>query len=185
MNNLYFKQLKIMFYTEGNELIYYLQRFPLTKKLVTDECYRNRDVKLFLSVLNKIRKIIIEFFLGMLAVFMTVIFPCLIFESASAVKDNSAVLFHLMFWMFCIFGAFGHNCIASLSTDRNDYIMLHVMHTPAREYYMTLLFRRIIRTFADFFVLIFFGGPKMWLVCCAYVICFRFIGEALNLFLYD
>ena len=57
MNNLYFKQLKIMFYTEGNELIYYLQRFPLTKKLVTDECYRNRDVKLFLSVLNKIRKI--------------------------------------------------------------------------------------------------------------------------------
>ena len=185
MNNLYFKQLKIMFYTEGNELIYYLQRFPLTKKLVTDECYKNRDVKLFLSIINKIRKIIIEFFLGMLAVFLTVVFPCLIFDSATVVKDNSAVLFHLMFWMFCVFGAVGHNCIASRSTDRNDYIMLHVMHTPAKEYYMTLLFRRIIRTFADFFVLIFFGGLKMWLLCCAYVICFRFIGEALNLFLYD
>lgn len=185
MNNLYFKQLKISFFREGNELIYYLQKFPLTKKLVTDECYKNRDVKLFLSIINKIRKTILEFLLGCLAVFFTVIFPCLVFDDPSAVKNNQALMFHLMFWMFCIFGAFGHNCIAAPSKERNDYIMLHVMHTPAKEYYMTLLFRRIIRTFADFFVLVFFGGLKTWLLCCAYVICFRFIGEALNLFLYD
>ncbi|MBP1590639.1 MAG: hypothetical protein ILP22_01190 [Oscillospiraceae bacterium] len=185
MNNPYFKQLKISFFREGNELIYYLQKFPLTKKLVTDECYKNRDVKLFLSIINKIRKTILEFLLGCLAVFFTVIFPCLVFDDPSAVKNNQALMFHLMFWMFCIFGAFGHNRVAAPSVDRNDFIMLHVMHTPAKEYYMTLLFRRIIRTFADFFVLVFFGGLKTWLLCCAYVICFRCIGEAVHLFLYD
>ena len=86
MNNPYFKQLKISFFREGNELIYYLQKFPLTKKLVTDECYKNRDVKLFLSIINKIRKTILDFLLGCLAVFFTVIFnnrSCFIIKFAN------------------------------------------------------------------------------------------------------
>ncbi len=185
MNNLYFKQLVINAHTDGNELIYYLQKFPLTKKLVTDEWYKNRDLKLVLSILNKIRKSILDFIIGMFCVFFVVVLPCLVFESASAVKDNAGLIFHLMFWMFCIFGAFTHNSVASRSSERNDYIMLHVMHTSAKEYYMTVFCKRLLKTFADFFVLVFFGGFKVWLVSCIYVIFFRCMGEAVNLFLYD
>ena len=87
--------------------------------------------------------------------------------------------------MFCIFGAFSNISVAKPSKEPNDFIMLHVMHTPAKDYYMTVFFGRILKTFVDFFVLIFFGGFKVWLVSCIYVIFFRCIGEAVNLFLYD
>lgn len=184
-NNLYFKQLKISFFTEGNELIYWLEKFPLSKKLVNDSWYRNNDLKLVLSVINRIRKTVINFILGMLAVFVTVAFPCMIFESVSMIRDNPGLLFHILFWVFCVFGGLSNVSIVHRFHEKNDYIMLHVMHTPAKEYYMMVYARRILKTFADFFVLIFFGGLRTYLICCAYVICFRMTGEAAAVLSFD
>lgn len=183
-NNLYFRQLKISFYRGGNELIYYLSKFPFIKKFVKDSWYANNDLKLVLSVIQKIKSLIVWFIIGILSLFITLCFPVMIFDSASDVKDNMSVLFHIVFWVYCIMGAFAHRTIAIKSTDRNEYIMLHVMHTPAREYYMMKLCIRLLRTFADFLPIIFFGGFKAYLICCGYILCFRCIGEAFDLFKY-
>lgn len=185
MNNLYFRQLKIGFYTSGNAFFYYLSKFPLIKRLVKDSWYANSDLKLVFAVLGKIREIITAFIIGVLSLFVVLIFPAIIFRESFSLRDRPDVVFHIVFWMFCITGAFLNTSIAVRSVKRDDYIMLHVMHCPAKGFYLTRLTGRLLKTFADFLPLLFFCKFKAYLICSLYIMCFRCAGEAFELFVYD
>ncbi len=116
-----------------NSFQYFLRHTPLIKRLFKNSSYEIQDVKLAISILSVLFKILIKMFFSVLF-FMVPVFAAQLRLENSPASDRFSLIILLTLVLF-VCGGIGNN--AMMGTDANDYYSVCLLRMDAREYFLS------------------------------------------------
>lgn len=194
MFELMYQQMQVAFAERINKFIYTIKRLPLIGKCISGELYAMISVKRKLAVLAAICSVLGDI-LNKLCYFVfaivigVVIINFVIVDEKVGSRELSTEIYWLFFFMNFLLGSFVNSRICAC--DEKDYLLVGLLRIDARKYFLLKVFKSQIAQIIYYtvFMLItqyFFGGSvKTTLLYMTGFAAFRFIGEALRLYLND
>lgn len=176
-------------YAEGaNQFIYFLKRIPLLGKKVPEKLYKKTDIKLILGAIWEILRLFGGFFKKSFYLGIMIILPAyLITGDMSKVQP---IFFHILFFLNFILGPLMKSTVFN-KYNKKAYNMITLMRADAGDYYLGEMIYRNLTDFVYFILpaviigLIIGFSPLRALILIIELIAFRFMGEWLQLFVYD
>ena len=194
MFELMYQQMQISYAEKINRFIYTIKRIPFFGKYIPEELYARislkRTIAVFIGILSLIEDIFYKFIYFFGAVLMEVIIIAAKLEEDKFVFDEAGIMiFWIFFFMNFLLGSFVNSRICAC--DENDYLMVGLLRIDARRYFLIKMFKSQITQIIYYTVFmlvaqhIFDGNIKTTLLYMSGFAAFRFIGEALRLYLND
>ena len=194
MFELMYQQMQISYAEKINRFIYTIKRIPFFGKYIPEEFYARislkRTLAVFIGILSLIEDIFYKFIYFFGAVLMEVIIIAAKLEEDKFVFDEAGIMiFWIFFFMNFLLGSFVNSRICAC--DENDYLMVGLLRIDARKYFLIKMFKSQITQIIYYTVFmlvaqhIFDGNIKTTLLYMSGFAAFRFIGEALRLYLND
>lgn len=188
MRRTFINSFKVSFAENANAFIYFLKRVPVIGKRISDNLYKETKAKIVIGIIGEIWEFIKSILKKFLYLGVMLVLP------AELIAKDTGMFFpyflHMFFFLNLIFGSFTNTVIFN-NADKMAYDMIVLMRAEARKYYISAILYKNITNFIYFILpmiivgLIFGFSPLRALTLLALLTAFRFIGEALNLFIYD
>lgn len=179
---------KVSFAEKSNTFIYFLKRIPLVGKKIPDNLYKRTHAKLIIGLIREILGVLGGFAGKAMYLGAMIILPA--YLMTKDVAKLQPIFIHLFFFLSFILGPLMKNIIFD-KTNKSAYNMITLMRADAREYYVGQILYRNIMDFIYFALpvmiisLIIGFSPIKAIVLVVELIAFRFMGEWLQLFIYD
>ena len=194
MFGLMYQQMQISYAEKINRFIYTIKRIPFFGKYIPEEFYARislkRTLAVFIGILSLIEDIFYKFIYFFSAVLMEVIMIAAKLDEDKFVFDEAGIMiFWIFFFMNFLLGSFVNSRICAC--DENDYLMVGLLRIDAGKYFLIKMFKSQITQIIYYTVFmlvaqhIFDGNIKTTLLYMSGFAAFRFIGEALRLYLND
>lgn len=192
-----YKQMQILFAEKINKFIYTLRKIPFIGKSFQEDLYARVSLKKFLAVIVAIYTFLSDFCCKLIY-FCFVIYvgmlPMLLADGEKVlnyINDYLSVYaYWIIFFMNMLLGSFANSQICAC--DENDYFFVGLLRLNAKRYYLTKMFKaHILQTiyftiFMCVLQVVFFNSSIIdVLLFMAVYFSFRFIGEAVKLYLND
>ncbi len=182
MFNTLIMSLKIDYTYSINAFIYNLRRLPILKDLITEDIYKSKNLKRFISIISIIYSCLKTIFFHLLYFF-------LIYFLASIInKTNISKSFIHIYFIFSIIGFFINNNL--LNTSKKKYFSIVLFNMNAKKFMESSLFynlfRYLILNILSFMVISYFIDIPFIIIIYLLLIPFflRIVGEALNILFY-
>lgn len=195
MFELMYQQMQVAFAERVNKFIYTVRRIPFIGKYIPEELYARVSLKRVLAVLAAIWSVFGDI-LGKLLYFLFAI--CLgvaavytVFDGGkNAFTGQGIMLFWIFFFMNFLLGSFVNSKICAC--DEKDYLLVGLLRIDAKKYFLLKMFKSQITQIIYYTVfmivaqhIIFDESLTTVLLYMLGFAAFRFIGEAVRLFLND
>lgn len=188
MYKTFVNSFKVSFAENANSFIYFLKRVPIIGKRVSDNLYKETNAKITIGIISEIWGFIKSILKKFLYLGVMLILP------AELITQGKELLFpyflHMFFFLNLIFGSFINTVIFN-NADKMAYDMIVLMRAEARRYYISAILYKNITNFIYFILPMIISGfivgftPLQAFTLLIILTAFRFIGEAVNLFLYN
>lgn len=184
----FINSFKISYAESANQFIYFLKRVPFLGKKVPEKLYKQTNAKQILGIISYIFGIIGEFFKKSLYLCLLILLPAsLIAKTEGRV---SFIFFHILFFMSFIIGSLMKSTVFN-KLNKPAFNMVVLMKADAKEYYVGEILYKNLSGFI-YFVLpaIVIGSiigfsPAKAIVLIVELICFRFMGEFIHIYIYN
>lgn len=194
MFELMYQQMQIAFAERVNKFIYTIRKLPFIGKYIPEELYAMISVKRGFAVLAAIWSvlgdILCKFFYFFGAVFVSVLIVASKLDEDKIVFSEAGIMiFWIFFFMNFLLGSFVNSKICAC--DEKDYLLVGLLRIDARKYFLLKVFKSQITQIIYYTVFMLvvqhiFGGKVITtLLYMVGFAAFRFIGEALRLYLND
>ena len=137
-----------------NHFLYYLKKFPVIGKRITNDVFRFGKTKVLLRGLIEILKIIFQTGLSAAGMLMFVLLPMIVREEP---LTNLSLLMHHFFFAYFIFVPILTNTILQ-SRDLKAYTMVHLLRLEAKKYFLSQLALKLSIKAIRYALLILIGG---------------------------
>ena len=195
MFELMYQQMQIAFAERINKFIYTVRRIPVIGKCIPEELYARVSLKRVLAVLAAIWSVLgdminkLLYFLAAICLGAAVVYIFLD-DGKNAFTGQSIMLFWIFFFMNFLLGSFVNSTICAC--DEKDYLLVGLLRIDAKKYFLLKIFKSQITQIIYYTVFmsvaqhIIFDESLMtvFLYMLGFA-AFRFIGEAVRLFLND
>lgn len=195
MFELMYQQMQIAFAERINKFIYTVRRIPVIGKCIPEELYARVSLKRVLAVLAAIRSVLgdminkLLYFLAAICLGAAVVYIFLD-DGKNAFTGQSIMLFWIFFFMNFLLGSFVNSNICAC--DEKDYLLVGLLRIDAKKYFLLKIFKSQITQIIYYTVFmsvaqhIIFDESLMtvFLYMLGFA-AFRFIGEAVRIFLND
>lgn len=183
--------IKLKTATNTNSFIYFLKRLWLIGKLFKDSMYSDSDTKNTLAIVVSVLVQIKNLFTTGIYLFMMVILPILLAESTNdeLKGDRLYIVIHILFFLNFIIGSFSDSHIFSVTQEK--ILCIKQMHMKPGSYIKAALLIKYFPFYLYYLIafLIMFpligGSITLAIVLWIAYICFRMLGEAIQLYVYD
>jgi len=188
MISTFINSFKVSFVEKANTFIYFLKRLPFIGKKIPDSLYKRTQAKLVIGIISMILGIFGGFLRKTLYLCLMVILPSYLITNN--INKVEPVFIHIFFFLSLIVGPI----MKSVIFDKNNkaaFNMITLMRADAREYYVGELLHRNVLDFIYFLMpmliigLIIGLSPLKVLILIVELVALRFIGEWLQLYMYD
>lgn len=174
----------------ANTFIYYFKRIWLIGKILPDAIYSNMKLKNIISIIIAVFFQLCNILKKAVYLILMIWYPIMLSNKASLQSGEVIALFvNIFFYLSCILGALQDSEIFKIT--REKYVCLKYMKMNPKGYVFITMSTKYINHFVFYLPilitgLLMLGGTVyqavvMWLA----LICFRFMGEALQLIVYD
>ncbi|MCM8709532.1 hypothetical protein M2651_00660 [Clostridium sp. SYSU_GA19001] len=179
---------KVSFAENANTFIHFLKRVPLIGKKIPDSLYKETGAKLFVGIVSQIFSIFAAIFKKALYLGIMLVLPAFLMSEKTG--GFLAKFLHMFFFLNIIYGSIMNNVIFNYA-DKSAFNMITLMRADAREYYVSAMLYKYITNFIYFILPMIITGlivkfsPLKALTLLLFLTCFKFIGEYLNIFIYN
>lgn len=173
---------KVAFAERSNGFIYYLKKLPLIGKKISEGLYRATEVKLILGFVATAFAFIFGFLGKAIYLGLMIMLPAVLISGESGNVIETAL--HIFFFLSFILGPI----VNALITDNQmeAYKMISLMRVEAGNYFKSkLIYKRIINFIHFLPIMMFVFSPLKGFILTVGFIAFKFIGEALQIFIYE
>lgn len=173
----------------ANRVIFYLKRIPIIGKRIPDRIYAESDLKLIATVVVTILIIIRKLAGKGIYIGLMFVMPLFVIFKEIPTADHFEAFVSMFFFLSFLAGTVQISVL--LEANRNKYLCIKMMRFRARDFVIPSFFARHITNFLYFLpaVIIAFviidGGILQAFLMLLLMTAFRFISEALQLYLYD
>ncbi|GAA0182454.1 hypothetical protein SH2C18_48300 [Clostridium sediminicola] len=191
MINTFLASFKVSFATGGNTFIYFLKRVPLLGKVISDNLYKETNIKIVLGIISEIFSIIGGFLKKALYLGLMILLPSFLINHY-LLKDINLLpeFLHIFFFLSFIIGTLSKPIIFD-KQNKKAYDMIVLMRADAKEFYLFELLINRIMNFIWFTLPLVIIGNFIGLsagkaaVTILELTAFKFIGEWLYVFIYE
>lgn len=177
--------------TSANSFLYFLRRLWLVGRFVDEDLYKDGTLKNAFAMAVAVLVQIKNLFAKILYFLLLIALPVFAAESIDPeLKGQSVALFiHVLFFVNCLLGSLVDSRIFTVTQDK--ILCIKYMHMDPARYVKASLLMKYVPFFIYYLIVlsisfILTGGSFFQAVIfCFSYICFRLMGEALQLYIYD
>lgn len=173
-----------------NAFIYYFKRLFLIGKLMPDSMYGEVKAKNILAVFVNIFLELLSFGRKVAYLLLMIVLPiAMVVENPIIEEHRYGYIVHIMFFLSCFIGILQDSQIFTVT--QNKYICIKYLHMNPKNYVRASLIIKYVPFYLYWLIILpitavlfgatIFQGILLWIV----MLCFRMMGEALQLWLYD
>lgn len=173
---------KVAFAEKANGFIYYLKKLPLIGKKISEGLYKATEVKLILGFVVTAFAFIFGFLGKAIYLGLMIMLPASLISGK--VGNTTEIALHIFFFLSLVLGP----VVNALITDNQmeAFKMISVMRVESGNYFKSkLIYKRIINFIHFLSAMMFVFSPLKGFILTVELIAFKFIGEALQLFIYE
>lgn len=173
----------------ANTLIYYFKRIWFIGKILPNDIYSNIKLKNIISIIVTVAIQLGKILTKAVYLALMIWYPIILSNKAMPSDKVIALFVNIFFYLSCILGALQDSEIFKIT--REKYVCLKYMKMKPKEYVFITMSTKYLNHFVFYLPILITGilmlGGKvyqaviMWLA----LICFRFMGEALHIIVFD
>lgn len=186
MSAVFLNTLKYSFAEGANTAIYFLKRIPFIGKKIPDSLYAHSGAKQIIGIIAFIFSILFDFLKKSAYVGLICILPCMFITKKAGIHiDSIDTQIFIFFMLSFIIGSFSRPI--AMKSDKSAFNMIILLRTNPQKYYLSQIIYRAVSQVVFFLPImsIVTGSILDSLLMLVELGAFRFIVEALYLYLYD
>lgn len=171
-----------------NKFLYYFRRLPLIGKFLPELLYKDAALKKIFLIIAGVLRILNQFLFKALYVGAMCVLPVVLLYENLPVSGQWPAFVHLFFFLSFVAGAIQFPVI--FDSDPEKYTCIRLMGIPARQYVLTMIAYKYLRTAVAFFPSLMIAAAvfqaPLWqgLVLTVIFVLWRIACEAFHAFLY-
>lgn len=171
------------FTEEANILIYRLKKIPLLGSKIPEEIYSKTEFKKGFGIIQTVFNVVQNFIMKFLYFYILMVIPSKFFINRYDIGKYENIFLQIFFVMNCICGSIFRSEI--FQNKASSYKMIKFMRTPAKEYYFTIVAKRILLQSLYYSLSFFILGISNPFFIVIELAAFRIVGEWINMKLFE
>ncbi len=182
MNKTFVNTYKFSFAETANSFIYSLKKLPLIGKKIPDSIYRETNGKLIIGIISAVLNFLWGFLKKAIYMGLMVILP-----AKFIVRNNGdfvSTSLHIFFFLSFVIGPL--NNLSVTEHPKDAFNMIRLMKVQPKEYFVSGCIYKRLMCFVNFIpIIVIIFSPIKGMILLLEFIAMRFLGEAIELFIFD